>query len=315
MSLKIALIISIVLQVITAIIAISLIKRTKTNIAWWLISLGFLLMAVRRVFEFFTIYYPENIVINEWINSWTGIIISLVMLASLSFIKRIFNVQERIQQLKKQNEARVFSSIIKTEENLKHHFSKELHDGLGPLLSAVKMALSAINNETISEKDKRILTNAEKLINESVHTVKEISNKLSPHVLNNFGLQKALKTFIGKLGIENSPKLIFKTNIEDLRFAYNLETTIYRIVCELITNSLKHAEAQNIYLDIFKHTSDLNISYIDDGKGFEYIENEENVQGLGILNIKSRLKSVNANFHLFSKLGEGFSANITIKID
>ncbi len=108
MSLKIALIFSVFLQVITAIIAISLIKRTKTNIAWWLISFGFLLMAIRRVYEFFAIYYPKDVVINEWINSWVGIIISLVMLASLSFIKRIFNVQKRIQEIKNQNDARVF---------------------------------------------------------------------------------------------------------------------------------------------------------------------------------------------------------------
>jgi len=314
MSLKIALIFSVFLQVITAIIAISLIKRTKTNIAWWLISFGFLLMAIRRVYEFFAIYYPKDVVINEWINSWVGIIISLVMLASLSFIKRIFNVQKRIQEIKNQNDARVFSSILKTEESLKQHFSKELHDGLGPLLAAVKMALSAINHETITEKDRKILENAEKLIDESVHTAKEISNKLSPHVLNNFGLQKALKAFVSKLGNQDSPKFIFKTNIENLRFSYNIETSIYRIVCELITNSLKHADAQNIYLDIFKNDNYLNINYIDDGKGFDYAENEENTQGLGILNIKSRLKSINANFSLFSKQNEGFNINISVKI-
>ncbi len=197
---------------------------------------------------------------------------------------------------------------------MKQHFSKELYDGLGPLLLAVKMALSAINHETITEKDRKILENAEKLIDESVHTAKEISNKLSPHVLNNFGLQKALKAFVSKLGNQDSPKFIFKTNIENLRFSYNIETSIYRIVCELITNSLKHADAQNIYLDIFKNDNYLNINYIDDGKGFDYAENEENTQGLGILNIKSRLKSINANFSLFSKQNEGFNINISVKI-
>lgn len=197
---------------------------------------------------------------------------------------------------------------------MKQHFSKELHDGLGPLLAAVKMALSAINHETITEKDRKILENAEKLIDESVHTAKEISNKLRPHVLNNFGLQKALKAFVSKLGNQDSPKFIFKTNIENLRFSYNIETSIYRIVCELITNSLKHADAQNIYLDIFKNDNYLNINYIDDGKGFDYAENEENTQGLGILNIKSRLKSINANFSLFSKQNEGFNINISVKI-
>src|SRR6056297_3587937 len=139
MSLKIALILSVILQFATAIIAISLIKHTRTNIAWWLISIGFFLMAVRRLFELFQVFEINDNLANGLINSWTGVLISIFMLLSLSFIKRLFNIQKRIEYLKKRNESRVFSAIIRTEENQKQKFSKELHDVLGPLLSSVKM--------------------------------------------------------------------------------------------------------------------------------------------------------------------------------
>lgn len=119
MPIKIALILSVILQFATATIAISLIKRTKTNIAWWLISLGFLLMAIRRLFELFQVYGTENNIVNSLANSWIGVFISILMLISLSFIKRIFNIQKRFQELKRKNEARVFSAIIRTEENQK----------------------------------------------------------------------------------------------------------------------------------------------------------------------------------------------------
>jgi signal transduction histidine kinase len=188
MSLKIALFLSVLLQFSTTIIALTLIKRTRTNIAWWLISLGFLLMAIRRLFELFQVFDTENILINNLTNSWLGVSVSILMLVSLAFIRRIFNIQQRLENIKRENESRVFSAIIQTEENQKQKFSKELNDGLGPLLSSVKMALSLIIKNSGSSNEIKILSNAELLVDESIITVKEISNNLSPHILINFGV-------------------------------------------------------------------------------------------------------------------------------
>jgi signal transduction histidine kinase len=143
MTLKIALILSFVLQFAAAIIAFSLTKRTRTNIAWWLISFGFLLMAIRRIFEFFQLSDPGSRLFTGMLSTWTGVLISVLMLGSLIFIKRIFNIQKRMDDLRKANESRVLSAIMRTEENERLNFAKELHDGLGPLLSSVKMAVSS----------------------------------------------------------------------------------------------------------------------------------------------------------------------------
>lgn len=180
MTLKIALILSFILQFSAAIIALSLTKRTKTNIAWWLISIGFLLMAIRRIFEFFQLSDPGNPLFNSMLSTWTGILISLLMLGSLIFIKRIFNIQKRMDDLRKANESRVLSAIVRTEEQERLNFSKELHDGLGPLLSAVKMAISAANGKNSGTAGNDVIANAEKLIDESIISLKEISNKLTP---------------------------------------------------------------------------------------------------------------------------------------
>ena len=147
MSLKIALLLSVIFQFATAVIALTLIKRTKTNIAWWLISGGLVLMAVRRLYELFDVISPDYAFINGLFSSWIGVFVSVLMLISLSFIKRIFNIQKRFEDLKRKNEARVFSAILRTEEDQKQKFSKELHDGLGPLLSSVKMAISAVDKD------------------------------------------------------------------------------------------------------------------------------------------------------------------------
>ncbi|MFA9392594.1 MAG: sensor histidine kinase [Prolixibacteraceae bacterium] len=313
MAIKIALILSIVLQFAAAIIALSLTKRTKTNIAWWLISIGFLFMAFRRVFELFQVYDVANRLTSLLLSSWIGVLISVIMLLSLMFIKRIFNIQKQLDDLRKTNEARVLSAIIKTEETERQNFAKELHDGLGPLLSSVKMAISSVN--TFESTKREVLVNAEKLIDESIQSLKEVSNKLSPHILNNFGLRKAMKSFIVKLQILKSPLIHFNSNIENQRFSYNIEVVLYRVMCELIANTLKHAHANNIYMDLLVDQQSIHLKYIDDGIGFDAEKNNLIQKGFGFSNISSRITSLNGNFDVYSKIGEGVQVQVLINLE
>jgi signal transduction histidine kinase len=313
MPIKIALILSVVLQFAAAIIALSLVKRTRTNIAWWLISGGFLLMAFRRVFEILQVYDSDSRLLSGLLSSWTGVLISVTMLLSLVFIKRIFNIQKRIEELRKQNESRVLSAILKTEEKERQHFSKELHDGLGPLLSSVKMAISAVGQG--KEINHLVLLNAEKLIDESVAAIKEISNKLSPHVLSNFGLDRALKSFIQKLNVSDSPSIHFNCNLENRRYSFNIEVVLYRVVCELISNSLNHANANNIYIDILQEDIYISLRYIDDGIGFDEQKVKEGLGGLGYSNIRSRIHSLDGSFDFHTNPGEGVQIVSRIRIN
>ncbi len=313
MAIKIALILSVLLQFGAAVIALSLVKRTINNIAWWLISFGFLLMAIRRGIEIFQVYNTHVKIVTDLLGSWTAVLISLVMLVSLIFIKRIFNIQKQIEDLRKQNEGRVLSAILKTEEKERQYFSKELHDGLGPLLSSIKMAVSAVGNDKVYNE--KIISNAEKLIDESILTLKEISNRLSPHILKNFGLYKAVKSFINKLNIVESPTIHFNSNIEGERFSFNVEVVLYRIICELISNTLSHANANNIYIDLLKDEQYLSLKYIDDGVGFEEEKVKEEFIGLGYSNIRSRVKSLNGTLDIFTKPGEGIKVITQIKIN
>ncbi|MBN2806454.1 MAG: sensor histidine kinase [Prolixibacteraceae bacterium] len=312
MAIKIALILSIILQFGAAIIALSLIKRTRTNIAWWLISFGFLLMAFRRLFEIMEVYELEYNYTMELISSWTGVFISAIMLLSLAFVRRIFNIQKQLDEIRKQNESRILSAIIKTEESERQHFAKELHDGLGPLLSSVKMAISLKRKE--DQSNDKIIANAEKLIDESVTTLKEISNKLSPHILNNFGLAKAVRSFITKLKTLDKPKIKLISNIDELRFQYNIEVVLYRVICELISNSLKHANANVIQIELIRENKLICMNYSDDGIGYDEQLAIESDKGLGFSNIQSRIKSLNGFYQFHSKKGEGVQVNIIINL-
>ncbi|MBN1926931.1 MAG: sensor histidine kinase [Prolixibacteraceae bacterium] len=313
MLIKVALILSVILQFAAAIISISLVRRTKTNIAWWLISLGFVFMAVRRIFEMNIFFYPENQPVNNLFNSWIGVLISLIMLLSLIFIRRIFNIQKKYDELRKQSESKVLSAIVKTEETERMRFAKELHDGLGPLLSSVKMSVSTIKKQLGETADQKVIDNVDKLVDESIVTIKEISDNISPHILNNFGLYKALHSFVTKIQNSNQAKIIINSNLEEKRFAYNIEVVFYRVVCELITNTLKHASAKKITIDLFDDNKELILEYFDDGIGFNPEKTMASTRGMGLANMRSRLKSLNGSFQVFSRKGQGVCFTVKVK--
>jgi signal transduction histidine kinase len=313
MTLKIALILSFVLQFAAAIIAFSLTKRTRTNIAWWLISFGFLLMAIRRIFEFFQLSDPGSRLFTGMLSTWTGVLISVLMLGSLIFIKRIFNIQKRMDDLRKANESRVLSAIMRTEENERLNFAKELHDGLGPLLSSVKMAVSSAHTGNNNPQNKEVMIHAEKLIDESITSLKEISNKLSPHVLNNFGLKKAVKSFITHMAPVDNLNINFDSNLGEKRYPYNTEVVLYRVICELINNSLKHAEARNIYITLMDEADGIRLDYLDDGIGFDSKILDIGEKGMGFANIRSRIKSLKGTIEIYSVPNEGVRVNVKIE--
>jgi signal transduction histidine kinase len=267
-------------------------------------------MAFRRVFEILQVYDSNSKIVTGLLSSWTGVLISVIMLISLIFIKRIFDIQKQMDNLRKQNERKVLSAILRTEEKERQHFSKELHDGLGPILSSVKMAISTSRYKN----NLNLLENAENLIDDSIKTLKNISNKLSPHILVNYGLIKAIKSFIAKLNVLEEPRINLSCNIENQRFSFNIEVVLYRVVCELISNTLKHAKAKNVYIDLLANETQLSINYIDDGTGFDTDKAQKELRGMGYPNIQSRVKSLDGTFDFFSKPDEGVRVKIQIPL-
>jgi len=230
------------------------------------------------------------------------------------FLKKIFGDKDSIEKLRSQNEAEVISAIVKTEETERQRFAKELHDGLGPLISSVKMSVSSIKRMAGNESNRAIIENTEKLIDESIITLKEISNNLSPHVLNNLGLYKALELFAAKVQSSNNIGIMMSSNIEGRRYSYNVEVVFYRIICELITNTLKHASARKINIDLFEDKGELMLEYADNGIGFKVNDEEQSIHGMGLSNMKSRVKSLNGTYEFKSSRGEGFCCFIKVRL-
>ncbi|MBU0763716.1 MAG: sensor histidine kinase [Bacteroidetes bacterium] len=310
---QISLIVSILLQFATAILALTLIRKTKYLVSWILISVGLLLMAIRRLFELGPSIFDNIRADIEIYDSWLAIMISVVMTVGVIFVTRIFKYLSKLEKIRARSEQRVLNAIINTEEKERKRFAKDLHDGLGPLLSTVKMSVSSLSATEQTEINRKILENVESAINEALATTKELSNNLSPHILDNFGLLTAINAFIERMAPLKTINVQMESNLENQRLGYNVEVVLYRVICELINNTVRHASARNLFIDIFLKDESLSVKFSDDGKGFNPdIVLSSSCSGLGLANITSRIKSIDGEIEIQSSENEGTIINMVI---
>ncbi len=311
----IALIISILLQFVAAIYSIRLTKVTKYRLSWILISVGFLFMAIRRFIEFISFLGGDYFKDLSILNNWLGIITSLLITAGVILITELFNYLKKVEKAREESEKEILNAIIKTEEKERKRFAKDLHDGLGPILSTVKLSISTLSQIEQKKRNKEIISNTEVVINEALKSIKEISNNLSPHILNNFGLASAIKSFTNKIVKSKTINISFYSNMHDERLDENVEVVLYRIVCELMNNTVKHALANNIGIDLIKNNNLVKLAYTDDGKGFnvEKVLNEK-TSGMGYSNMLTRIKSLKGKLNIISSKEKGTEVIIEVSV-
>jgi len=307
----IALIISIVLQIIAASIALGFMKLTKYRLSWILLSLSFVFMAVRKIIQLFEYFRGTPSFTWQLIDEWIGVLVSVMIIGGVILIRELFYSLKRAETDRVRSEKRVINAIINTEENERKRFAKDLHDGLGPILSTVKMSLSALNERIKDPSGTVILNNTNHLVNEAISTIKDISNNLSPHVLSNFGLTSAISAFTTKINQTKAVEIDFKSNMETQRLDNDKEVVIYRAVCELINNSILHSGASRIEIELNKHEKFVTLQFYENGRGFDTSTLiKEDTKGMGLSNIETRVKTVEGVFILESTPGKGTSALI-----
>lgn len=214
---------------------------------------------------------------------------------------------------RKLTQKKVYNAAINAEEEERGRLARELHDGVSPILSTVKLFTQSLVNTNNEEIIKKLSEKIGEATNEAVVSLKEISNKLTPHILQNFGLVEALKSFITNVNMSKTIEIKLNHNL-NRRIERNVEIAIYRILTELINNTIKYGNASSIRIKI-NVNSNINIVYTDNGIGFNVDEVIANREGLGLYNIKNRLKFLNGNLSLTSSIDEGMIAKIKIPFE
>ena len=307
MLIKILLVISIIVQTLATAYALRLVRATKYNSVGILFIVGFSLLSVER---FVQLLMAGGHYVPRWWFGYLGIVVSVCLSIGVMYAHKLFKYIDRLNRQRQLLNKRILTAVLRTEEKARSRFSKELHDGLGPLLSSARMSLSALSREERSADQREIIDNTTYVIDEAIRSLREISNNLSPHVLNDFGLARGVQNFIDKSAAMHDAKIRFTTNLRTERYDTDIEVILYRVICELINNSLKHAACTSINLSLSQNGSELALDYTDDGRGF----NPQAMMdcGMGLSNISSRIKSLGGTFGISSAKGKGMRAAIRV---
>jgi signal transduction histidine kinase len=235
--------------------------------------------------------------------TYIGIIVFGVLAILAVFI--YYNNRQKINQLeinqtKDKNKIETLNHLINGQELERERIAQELHDGLGTMLSRMKIM---VENDLPIER-------IHQLIDDACAEVRTISRNLQPNALANFGLIGALQDFASKHS-DSKPVVIFQHFGTPANLDVNKNLMVFRIIQELVTNAIKHAQATEILVQIIFTSEDITITVEDDGIGFDETKINHNANGWN--NIKSRVSLLHGHLQFHSEPQKGTSVTIVLQ--
>lgn len=210
--------------------------------------------------------------------------------------------------------------ILEGQEEERKRISRDIHDGIGQMLTAMKFKLEAATLSTNETSREKILGETKNILQQLIREVRRVSFNLTPSTLSDYGIVATVKKLCTELNQLSDKKVIFENRTGFLnRLENSVETNLYRIIQEAVNNAIKYSEASTIQV-IFDHNADyLNVEISDNGKGFAYQKFLENghfsATGHGIFNMKERTSFINGSFNLESEEGKGTKINISLPLN
>lgn len=214
--------------------------------------------------------------------------------------------EQKISELEKEQQLLVAKTLLQGEEKERTRIATDLHDGLGGLLSGVKINLSHMKESAYLTEEQVSLFNEVLLrIDTSMMELRRIAHNMTPETLYNYGLKIAFYDFCIGVSSKGSPEITFNFFGEEIRLSRELELSFYRIGQELINNAIKHAGASVINLQLFGEKNRIALQVFDNGCGFEPDKVKNSSKGQGLLNIKNRVSAFGGKFEINSQPGQG----------
>lgn len=221
------------------------------------------------------------------------------------------NYQQSLISLGNQKEVEVLQASIAGEEIERKRIARDLHDGIGSLLSSLKMKLVK-NPNSLNELNEQESQQVAVLLNRSISELRQIAYNLVPETLLKLGLEKALQDLCLLLKPEGV-RIIFHAQGISSGIPESNQIIIYRIVQELINNALKHAQCTEIIMDCSQSETIFFITVEDNGKGFD-AHDLKSIQGSGLRNLRNRVELLKGKFEINSSPGGGTACNIELHI-
>lgn len=244
----------------------------------------------------------------------TGLVL-LTGLLLLSWYRRSKLRQEaavKTEMMRQQEQA--IRAVMEAEENERQRIAKDLHDGVGQMMSAAKMNLSAFESELKfdNEEQRYSFEKVINLVDESCREVRTVSHVMMPNALLKNNLGDAIREFTGKLNQKELRISVYTEGLDE-RLDSNIETMLYRVVQECVNNTIKHARASTLDISLIRDKDGISGTIEDNGKGFD-TGNTELMKGIGMKNISSRIEYLKGTVDVDSAPGRGTVVGLHIPL-
>ncbi len=235
----------------------------------------------------------------------------ILLLAYRSYKHKRNLQQQRINELETEKQLMATEAVLKGEEQERSRLAKDLHDGLGGMLSGIKYSLNTMKGNLVLTPDNaQAFERSMDMLDSSIKEMRRVAHNMMPEALVKFGLDTALKDFCNDINQSGALKVNYQSlGLEELKLDQTTSITIYRIVQELINNTMKHAAATTAIVQVTKTGNAISITVEDDGKGFNPVILQQ-VKGIGWTNIQSRVEYLKGKMDVQSETGKGTSVHI-----
>lgn len=222
---------------------------------------------------------------------------------------------QKISELEKEKQLAAAEAVLKGEEQERSRLAKDLHDGLGGMLSGIKFSFQSMKGNLImTPENQQDFERSMDMLDSSIKEMRRVAHNMMPESLVRFGLDTALQDYCKSVTKSGALQVSYQSiGLANHNFEQTIAISIYRIIQELIGNTLKHSAAKNAIVQVTKSDNLLAITVEDDGKGFD-TRILDHSNGIGWVNIKNRVDFLKGKLDINSEVGSGTSVHIEFEI-
>jgi signal transduction histidine kinase len=241
------------------------------------------------------------------------LVVSFILINSRSQNKMLLQRQQ-LQKAEIAHQKELLNAVIESQEAERKRVGRDLHDDVGTALSSLRLIIEMSKPTENERGHKAFITSTKNIIDKVIKDVRGISHNLSPTTLSYYGLVAAIEEHCNIINQSGKMEVKLENNAEITITSLNLSaaTALYRVLEELLNNTIKHAGATTTMIGFDEQNELLLINYNDNGKGM--VLNAADNKGMGMQNIESRLNNIGANYKINSGIGQGFNIEIQYKV-
>lgn len=238
-------------------------------------------------------------------------VLAILLLGYRNYRNRQKLQQQRINELETEKQLAATEAVLKGEEQERTRLAKDLHDGLGGMLSGIKYTLNDMKGNLIMTPDNaQSFERSIDMLDSSIREMRRVAHNMMPEALVKFGLDTAIRDVCNDINKSGALHVTYQSiGLETAQVDQTKSVTIYRIIQELLNNAMKHAAAKNVLVQVSHTNNQLAVTVEDDGKGFDPSILKRS-KGIGWSNIQNRVEFLKGKWDVDSRPGKGTSVNI-----